>query len=81
MVSINRAGGGPEPFSRGFRGWNPLRKFLCSKEHLDWLEIDLSKARIRTVQYINAPKINMNESTHYKVLKLRVKQVTYESNI
>ena len=49
VVSINRAGGS-ESISRGFRGWSPLRKFLGSKEHLDWLKIDLSVVEIRTVQ-------------------------------
>ena len=28
--------GGSEPLRRGFRGWSPLRKFLGSKEYLDW---------------------------------------------
>ena len=49
VVSINRAGGS-ESISRGFRGWSPLRKFLGSKEHLDWLKIDLNAVEIRTVQ-------------------------------
>ena len=49
VARINRAGGS-EPLNRGYRGWSPLRKFLGSKEHLDWLEIDLNLARIRTVQ-------------------------------
>ena len=49
VVSINRAGGS-ESISRGFRGWSPLRKFLGSKEHLDWLKIDLNAVNIRTVQ-------------------------------
>ena len=29
--------GGFEPLSRGLRERSPLRKFLGSKEHLDWL--------------------------------------------
>ena len=49
VVSVNRAGGS-EPLSRGFRGWNPIRKFLGSKEQLDWLKIDLNAVEIRTVQ-------------------------------
>ena len=53
VVSINRAGGSrgcSEPLSRGFMGKRPLRKFLCSKEHLDWPKIDLNAAKIITVQ-------------------------------
>ena len=49
VASVNRAGGS-EPLSRGFRGWSPIRKFLGSKEHLDWLKIDLNTAKIRAVQ-------------------------------
>ena len=52
-----------ELLSEGFRGKSPLRKCLDSKEHLDWLEIDLNVAKIRTVQDY-APKINMSGSTH-----------------
>ena len=48
VASINRAGGS-DPVSRGFRGWSPLRKFLDSKEHLDWPKIDLNAVKIRTV--------------------------------
>ena len=48
VASVNRAGGS-EPLSRGFRGWSPIRKFLGSKEHLDWLKIDLNTVKIRTV--------------------------------
>ena len=39
-----------EPLSKGFRVQSPLRKFLGSKEYLDWLEIDLNGAEIVTVQ-------------------------------
>ena len=42
------------------------------------------RAEIRTVpDYVYAPKVNMNGITfiYNIVLKLRVKQVTYESNI
>ena len=49
VASVNRAGGS-EPLNRGFRGWSPIRKFLGSKEHLDWLKIDLNAVEIRTVQ-------------------------------
>ena len=53
IVSVNRAGGSrgcSEPLSKGFRGKRPLRKFLCSKEHLHWPKIDLNAAKIITVQ-------------------------------
>ena len=49
LASVNRAGGS-EPLSKGFRGWSPLRKYLVSKEDLDWLKIDLNVVEIRTVQ-------------------------------
>ena len=32
--------------SRGFSGQNPLRKRSGSKEHLDWLKIDLNGVKI-----------------------------------
>ena len=53
VARVNRAGrsgGHSGPLSRGFRGKSPLRKFLGSKEHLDWLKIDLNAAEIRTVK-------------------------------
>ena len=40
-VSLNEAGvsgGCSEPLSGDFRGQRPPRKYLGSKEHLDWLE-------------------------------------------
>ena len=40
---------GSEPLSRGFRGQSPLRKYLGSKEHIDWLKIDLNAVEIRNV--------------------------------
>ena len=52
VVSINRAGGSrgcSEPLNRRFRGKKPLRKFLCSTEHLDCTKIDLNAAKIITV--------------------------------
>ena len=49
IVSINGTAGS-ESLSRGFRGQSPLQKNLGSKEHLDWLEIDLNAVEIRTVQ-------------------------------
>ena len=49
VASVNRAGGS-EPLSRGFRGLSPIRKVLGSKEHLDWLKIDLNTAKIKAVQ-------------------------------
>ena len=41
-VSVNGAG--------GFRRWNPLKKLLGTKEHLDWFKADLSAADIRNAQ-------------------------------
>ena len=64
--------------TREFRGRITLRKFLGSKEHLDWLKIDYNAAKITTVQDYN--KKNWFEGKYtYTVLKLRVKQVIYES--
>ena len=44
MVSTNRAGGSARAPQREFQG------VLGSKEHLDWLKIDLNAAKIITVQ-------------------------------
>ena len=56
-----------------------LRKFLGSKEHLDWLKIDLNVAKISTVKYYRHTKKSCQWKYTYVVLKLGVKQVTYES--
>ena len=54
VATVNRAagsgGGVCKPFSGSFRGRALVRKFLGSKEHLDWLKIDLNAAEIITVQ-------------------------------
>ena len=50
-MSIGGAGGKhSEPLSKGCRGQSPLRKFEGSREHLDWLKIDLNMAEIITIQ-------------------------------
>ena len=51
-ASINVAEGtwGCSEPPRGFRGLVPLRNFLGSNEHLDWLKINLNMAEIITVQ-------------------------------
>ena len=49
VANVNRAGWS-EPLNRGFKGWSPLKKLFGSKEHLDWLKIDLNAVEIRTVQ-------------------------------
>ena len=50
VESINEAVGGHSEFlSRGFWGLSPLREFRGSKDHLDWLKIDLNAAKIITV--------------------------------
>ena len=54
-------GGSP---SGGFGGQSPLRKCLCSTEHLHWLKIDLNAVKIITVETIKVQKINVNGSTH-----------------
>ena len=65
--------------SRGFRGWIILRKILGSKEPLDWLKIDFNVLKGITVQDYNKQLIRWKYT--YRVFKLRVKQVIYESNI
>ena len=82
VASANRAGGSKvcDP-SRGFRGQSTLRKFLCSKEHLDWLKIDLNVAETITVQDYKHKEKQCEWKYTYTVLKLRAKQVIYESNI
>ena len=66
----------------GFRRQGTLRKFLSSKEHLDWLKTDLNAAKITTVQDYKHIKKNYCKCKYsYTVLKLRVNQVIYESKI
>ena len=51
--SVNGPGGlevALSPFGWGLMGQNTLRKLLSSKEHLDWLKIDLNAAKKITVQ-------------------------------
>ena len=49
IVRFNGAGGSIR-HSDLFSGLHPLRKFLSSKELLDWLKIDLNATKIITVQ-------------------------------
>ena len=64
----------------GFRWWSTLRKFLGSKEHLYRLKIDLKVAEIIIVQdYKHTKKLIWKYTC--TALKLRVKQVIYESKI
>ena len=51
-----------------------LRKFLCSKEHLDLLKIDFNVAEIIIVQDYNKKKINVSESTHMQSSSLESKR-------
>ena len=45
-------------------------KFSGSREHLDWLKIDLNAARIIAVQDSKCTKINVNGSTYiYSTIK------------
>ena len=60
VASVNRAGGVWAPQEVIYRV-EPPKKILGSKEHLDWLKLDLNAVKIRTVQdYIHTPKININ---------------------
>ena len=56
--------------------WIPLRKFLGSKEHLDWLKIVLNVAKIITVQ-----DYKLTKKYEWKYTFTRVKQETDESQI
>ena len=56
------------------------KKILGSKEHVDWLDLNLNVAQIITVQDYKHKKTNVN-GRKYIVLKLRVKQAIYESKI
>ena len=59
----------------------PLRKFLGSKEHLNLLKIDLNAAEIITIQDYKHAQNQCEWKNTYKVFKIRVKQVIYESSI
>ena len=48
---------------------------------LDWLKIDLNEAEIIAAQDYKHTKNECEWKYTYTVLKLRVKQVTYESKI
>ena len=52
-ASVNGTGGSGghavSPYSGNFRVQSTLRKFIGSKEHLDWLKIDLNPAEKITV--------------------------------
>ena len=54
VASVNGAGRS-EPLRRGFRGRRPLRKFLGSKEYLDWFN-DTGKTLSYSIQYKNLLK-------------------------
>ena len=43
---------------RGFRGWSPLRKFLGSKEYLDWFN-NTGKTLSYSIQYKNLLKYKL----------------------
>ena len=66
VANINRDGesGSVLTPQRGFRGCSTVRKFLGSKEHLDWLDIDLNVAKTITVQDYKHKKTNVNGRAH-----------------
>ena len=71
-----------ETLSRDFRGKNALRKILGPKGHLDWLIIDLNVAKIITVSDNKCTKNQCEwKYTYTAMLMLRVKQVTYETQV
>ena len=56
-----------------------LRKFLDSKEHLNWRKIELNTVEIITIQDYKHAQNQCKWKYTYTVLNLRVKQVIYES--
>ena len=61
-VSRNASVASSQPLSGGFRGQSPLRKFLGSNDHLNWLKINLNADEIN--EDYKRTKINVNGSTH-----------------
>ena len=49
-----------KPLSGNFRWRIPLRKLLGSKEHLEWLTIDLNVTEILLFNNMSAPRVNVN---------------------
>ena len=41
-MDLGRLGGALSPSARDLGGEVPLRKFIGSKKHLDWLKVDLN---------------------------------------
>ena len=54
-VKINTEKSKRRERKRSWRVWSAL-KFLGSKEHLDWLKIDLNAAEIFIIQYYKRTK-------------------------
>ena len=52
------------PSTGGLGSGDQLRKFLSSKEHLDWLKIGLNAAEKLLFKTICGQNINVNGSTH-----------------
>ena len=63
-ASVNRAGASWGQGALRLQQAEPLKKLAGSKEHLDWLKIDLNAAKIITAQDYKQKKINVNGSTH-----------------
>ena len=63
------------------KGEKPPTNYVGSKEHLDWLKIDLNGAKIIAVPGYKGTKNYCEWKYTYTMLKLRIKQVTYESKI
>ena len=53
---------------------SPVRIFLDSEKHLDWLKIDLNAAEIITVKTINAQKRPKPKENHLGILKIYICQ-------
>ena len=79
VATINGAGGTGEGALNASA--EPTKNSLGSKEHLDRLKIDLNAAEIIIFQGYKRTKNYCKWEYTYAVLKLRVKQVTYESKM
>ena len=70
VVSVNGTGGsGGGALSRGFSRQKPIRKLSGSKEHLDWLKIDLNTAKTITAQDYKHKKLMWMEVLIYSSIK------------
>ena len=73
---LGGGGGCSETLSRDFRGQSTLRKLLSSKEHLEWLKINLNVAKIITVQDYKHTKLMLMEVHVYSSVNAKCQAVS-----